>query len=102
MTGWGGFSEHIVVDAFKLVNMPTGIDFPAASGVMMTYGTSYHALKQRANLQPGETGAYLLCNRVNIKICFSASSRCCGWSWACSSGACESDGEWKFLQLGHM
>ena len=35
--------------------MPDGMDFVTAASVMYTYGTSYHALKQRAALQPGET-----------------------------------------------
>ena len=35
--------------------MPRTLDFVAASGVCLTYFTSYHALKQRAQLQPGET-----------------------------------------------
>ena len=32
----------------------TGMTFEQASGISTTYGTSYHALKQRADLQPGE------------------------------------------------
>jgi NADPH2:quinone reductase len=35
--------------------MPEGMSFQEASGISTTYGTSYYALKQRANLQPGET-----------------------------------------------
>lgn len=35
--------------------IPEGMDFASAAAFGMTYGTSMHALKQRANLQPGET-----------------------------------------------
>jgi NADPH2:quinone reductase len=35
--------------------MPEGLDFTQGAGVAMTYFTSYHALKQRADLQEGET-----------------------------------------------
>jgi NADPH2:quinone reductase len=39
----------------RLRRIPTGMTFEQASGISTTYGTSYHALKQRADLQPGET-----------------------------------------------
>jgi NADPH2:quinone reductase len=35
--------------------MPDVLSFEQAAGVSITYFTSYYALKQRANLQPGET-----------------------------------------------
>lgn len=54
-TGWGGFAEEVVVEAGKLIPMPPGLDFVTASAFILTYGTSYHALKDRAQLQPGET-----------------------------------------------
>jgi len=54
-TGWGGFAEEVVVDAVKLIPMPPGLDFTVASAFVLTYGTAHHALKDRAQLQPGET-----------------------------------------------
>ncbi|WP_428311229.1 NADPH:quinone oxidoreductase family protein [Hydrocarboniphaga sp.] len=54
-TGWGAFAERVLADAFALVPMPSGLDFVTASAFVMTYGTSYHALADRAALQPGET-----------------------------------------------
>ncbi len=54
-TGWGGFAEEIASDASKLIPIPDGMDFSTASAFVMTYGTSYYALKNRAQLQPGET-----------------------------------------------
>ena len=35
--------------------MPDSMSFAKASGISTTYGTSYYALKQRADLKPGET-----------------------------------------------
>ncbi|MCY7351003.1 MAG: NADPH:quinone oxidoreductase family protein [Cytophagaceae bacterium] len=55
LTGWGGFAEQALGDATKTLPMPPGMDFVTAASVMYTYGTSYHALKQRAALQPDET-----------------------------------------------
>ncbi len=55
LTGWGGFAEKTLGDAAKTLPMPDGMDFVTAASVMYTYGTSYHALKQRAAIQPGET-----------------------------------------------
>ena len=54
-TGTGGFAEQVVVDAAKAYRLPAGVDLTAAAGFLTTYGTSYHALRDRANLQPGET-----------------------------------------------
>lgn len=54
-TGWGGFAEEVLADARQIVPLPPGLDFSVAAAFMMTYGTSYHGLKDRAQLQPGET-----------------------------------------------
>lgn len=54
-TGHGCFSQQIAVPAKSLRKKPKGMSFSQASGISTTYGTSYYALKQRANLQPGET-----------------------------------------------
>lgn len=52
---WGGYAEEMVVDASACFPIPDSLSFEAASGFLMTYGTSHHALKQRARIQPGET-----------------------------------------------
>lgn len=54
-TGSGGFAEQVVVPAAVMRRMPDNMDYATASGISTTYGTSYYALKQRADLQPGET-----------------------------------------------
>jgi len=53
--GVGGFAEQICVKASALLRIPEGMSYVQASGISTTYGTSYYALKQRADLQPGET-----------------------------------------------
>lgn len=54
-TGVGGMAGQVAVAAAALRRIPEGMSFAQASGISTTYGTSYYALKQRANLQPGET-----------------------------------------------
>jgi NADPH2:quinone reductase len=53
--GTGAFCERIVANENSVFPMPEGLTFEQAAGVSITYFTSYYALKQRANLQPGET-----------------------------------------------
>lgn len=55
LTGWGGFAEQVAVPAYNVLPMPASMDFTSAAAFSMTYGTSMHALKQRAALQAGET-----------------------------------------------
>lgn len=54
MTGWNGFAEQVVAPADKCLSLPAHMDYETGAVFTMTYGTSYHALVQRANLQPGE------------------------------------------------
>ena len=55
LTGWGSFAEQVAVAGDNVIPIPSSMDFTTAAAFGMTYGTSMHALKQRANLQPGET-----------------------------------------------
>ncbi|MEE4132294.1 NADPH:quinone oxidoreductase family protein [Pseudomonas viridiflava] len=55
LTGWGSFAEQVAVPNYNVLPIPESMDFTIAAAFSMTYGTSMHALKQRANLQPGET-----------------------------------------------
>ncbi|MBD9441643.1 NADPH:quinone oxidoreductase family protein [Pseudomonas sp. PDM04] len=55
LTGWGSFAEQVAVPGYNVLPIPPAMDFNTAAGFSMTYGTSMHALKQRGNLQPGET-----------------------------------------------
>ena len=53
--GMGGFAEEVIADASQIIPMPHTLDYTTASAFLLTYGTSHHALKDRAQLQPGET-----------------------------------------------
>jgi len=55
LTGWGSFAEQVAVSGQNVLPIPAEMDFTTAAAFSMTYGTSMHALKQRANLQPDET-----------------------------------------------
>lgn len=55
LCGWGGFAEEVAVRAASLVHLPAAIPMAPAAALLATYGTSHHALKDRAGLQPGET-----------------------------------------------
>ncbi|GAA4411212.1 NADPH:quinone oxidoreductase family protein [Nibrella viscosa] len=55
LTGWGGFAEGVLADGYRTFPMPPGMEYQTAASLMYTYGTSYHALKDRAQLQPAET-----------------------------------------------
>jgi NADPH2:quinone reductase len=55
MTGFGGFATHIVADAARVMKIPDGMPFDEAACLVLTYGTSHHALKNRADIQPGES-----------------------------------------------
>jgi NADPH2:quinone reductase len=57
--GWGACATHVSVPVEKLLPVPDGLSDEAASGLMVTYGTSLHGLLNRARLQPGETLAVL-------------------------------------------
>jgi NADPH2:quinone reductase len=52
---WGGFAEELVVDQNRTVIISDKMDYERASAFVLTYGTSYHALKDRAHLREGET-----------------------------------------------
>ena len=56
---WGGVRAEIAISQDAVIAMPDGLDFVTAAGLIVTYGTSLHALKDRADIQPGETLAVL-------------------------------------------
>lgn len=51
----GGFAEQVACDADRIIPLPDGVDFAPAAAFAMNYATAYHALKDRAQLQPGDT-----------------------------------------------
>jgi NADPH2:quinone reductase len=52
---YGGFAEEVIVPGTMCFPKPPMMDYKVAASFMMAYGTSYHALKDRANLKEGET-----------------------------------------------
>ena len=55
MTGNGGIAEKVVAFEMTLMPLPETMDFKDGAAFPLNYGTTYHALKQRGQLQPGET-----------------------------------------------
>jgi len=51
----GGFAEEALIDAAAVIPLPPGVDPAVAAALMVAYGTTLHALQDRAGLQPGET-----------------------------------------------
>ncbi len=55
MTGFGGFATQVVADAARVIKIPDNMPYDEAACFVLTYGTSHHALKDRASIQPGES-----------------------------------------------
>ena len=51
----GGYAEQVVVPADQAFAIPDALGDAAAAGMSIVYGTSFHALKDRAALREGET-----------------------------------------------
>jgi NADPH2:quinone reductase len=52
---YGAAAEQIAAPTNRLTKIPEGLALDKAAGLSITYGTSLHALKQRAEIKPGET-----------------------------------------------
>jgi NADPH2:quinone reductase len=59
LMGHGAAREKVLIRTERLVKLPSTLDFDRAAGLIVTYGTTLHALKDRAHLRPGETLAVL-------------------------------------------
>jgi NADPH2:quinone reductase len=53
--GWNGFAEKVKTQAARVLPIPDSMPFDEASAFILTYGTSYYALKDRGQLKSGET-----------------------------------------------
>ena len=53
--GTGGFATHACVNAALAMRLPEGFALDDAAAFVLTYGTTHHALLDRAALKPGET-----------------------------------------------
>ena len=54
-TGWGGMAEELSLEAARLIKIPDAMPFDEAAAFIMTYGTSYYALKDRGHMKPGDS-----------------------------------------------
>ncbi|HLL26183.1 MAG TPA: NADPH:quinone oxidoreductase family protein [Xanthobacteraceae bacterium] len=57
--GFGAAREKLAVSTERLVLVPPSLDLDRAAGLFVTYGTTIHALADRAKIKPGETLAVL-------------------------------------------
>ena len=55
LSGTGGFATHAIAAASICMPLPSEFPFVDAAAFIMIYGTSYHALLDRAQLKAGET-----------------------------------------------
>ncbi|HJV81385.1 NADPH:quinone oxidoreductase family protein [Noviherbaspirillum sp.] len=51
----GAFAQQITASEKVVMPMPSGLDFDTAAAITLTYGTSHHAVVDRAQLKAGET-----------------------------------------------
>ena len=54
-TGHGGMAEKLALDENRCTAIPDNMPFDEAAAFILTYGTSYYALKDRGHLKAGET-----------------------------------------------
>ena len=82
----GGFAQRAVAQAATTIVLPDEVDFVTAAGMVLTYGTAYHALVDRAALRADEwlyvsgagggvgTAAVDLAKALGARVVASASS----------------------------
>lgn len=54
LTGHGGLAEKVSAPAFNIAPMPDGMSFEDGASLLMTYGTSIHAYKDRGRIKAGD------------------------------------------------
>lgn len=54
-TGWGGYAEKLALEEQRCTAIPDNMPFDEAAAFVLTYGTSYYALKDRGHVKAGET-----------------------------------------------
>jgi len=57
--GWGAAREAVAISVRQLAKLPDALDFERAAGLNVIYATTLYALRDRAELKPGETLAVL-------------------------------------------
>lgn len=51
----GGYAQQVSISSQQVMPIPDSIPLPEAAGLVTAHATAHHALKQRAQLQAGET-----------------------------------------------
>jgi NADPH2:quinone reductase len=51
----GGMAQEVAVEAGRLIKIPDAMPYDEASAFIMTYGTSYYALKDRGHMKAGDS-----------------------------------------------
>ena len=51
----GGYAEFAVAKENAVRKLPDGVGFAESTGLLYAHGTTYYGLKERADLQPGES-----------------------------------------------
>jgi NADPH2:quinone reductase len=52
---YGAFAERVVVPEQTVMKLPEAVSYEVGAATLLTYGTTIHALEDRAAIQPGET-----------------------------------------------
>lgn len=84
---FGTCRERIAVAVGQLTPVPDAVSDEQAAGLTITYGTSLHALRDRARIQPGETLAVLGASggvglaAVELGVLLGARVIACASSW---------------------
>jgi NADPH2:quinone reductase len=101
----GAFAEQVVVPVANLMPMPPGMPFDVAAAITLTYGTSHHAVCDRAQLQAGETmlvlGAAGGVGLAAIDIGKALGARDCGGVERRQAGSVPSTRRRRHHQLQH-
>ncbi len=64
----GGFAEYLVVPARELVRLPENIPLDEAAIIADALSTPYHAVKNRAQVRPGERVLVIGCGGIGLNL----------------------------------
>ena len=55
MTGFGGYSEKVCLDAKRVIRIPDSVSFDQAASIPVTYGTAFHMLVHLGRICKGDS-----------------------------------------------
>ena len=55
MTGFGGYSEKVCLDARRVIHIPDSVSFDQAAAIPVTYGTAFHMLVHLGRISKGDS-----------------------------------------------